>query len=607
MRLLKPILFLTLIASTFFGQAQTTEKELLAREYMVNGEFEKARQLYTEIYDKNNSTYIYDNYLECLIQTESWKDAEKLVQKQAKANPSVPRFRVDEGYVLKLEGNAKQSDKIFNEAVQWAIWSDVVVVDLATAFQMRELNDWAIKTLIEGKKSFPASGSLKIQLAKAFQRNGQYAEMIEEYLALLESPMFGIAEIQKQLQDVIMLDKEGSISGIFRDKLLQKLQKDPSNYDYTRLLIWFYEQNDDFSKALLQARAYDKRAKTDGDLVYEVSQLCISNNKWDLATEGLNFVVSLGDEKSYYNDALDLLLEVKYLKLTSDPASLISDYQALASDLKTALKSSQFRRNRYNMIVRLATIEAYYLNQPDSAINRLNNVINSQGYQPVQYAEAKLLSGDVMLLRGDVWEGSLLYSQVEKAFKNDTMGFYAKFRNARFYYFIGEFDYASAQLDILKGATSKLIANDAMELSLVIQENIDYDSSYVPLEKLAKADMMIFSLRYDEALLILDTILKSYPKHPVLDDAVFRKAQIYMTLKQYDNAILALKEILSSYYLDILADNALFMLGNIYETYLPDKELALKYYLQLITDFPGSILANDARQHYRALRGDKIN
>lgn len=607
MRLLKPILFLTLIASIFFGQAQTTEKELLAREYMVNGEFEKARQLYTEIYDKNNSTYIYDNYLECLIQTESWKDAEKLVQKQAKANPSVPRFRVDEGYVLKLEGNAKQSDKIFNEAVQWAIWSDVVVVDLATAFQMRELNDWAIKTLIEGKRSFPASGSLKIQLAKAFQRNGQYAEMIEEYLALLESPMFGIAEIQKQLQDVIMLDKEGSISGIFRDKLLQKLQKDPSNYDYTRLLIWFYEQNDDFSKALLQARAYDKRAKTDGDLVYEVSQLCISNNKWDLATEGLNFVVSLGDEKSYYNDALDLLLEVKYLKLTSDPASLVSDYQALASDLKTALKSSQFRRNRYNMIVRLATIEAYYLNQPDSAINRLNNVVNSQGYQPVQYAEAKLLSGDVMLLRGDVWEGSLLYSQVEKAFKNDTMGFYAKFRNARFYYFIGEFDYASAQLDILKGATSKLIANDAMELSLVIQENIDYDSSYVPLEKLAKADMMIFSLRYDEALLILDTILKSYPKHPVLDDAVFRKAQIYMTLKQYDNAILALKEILSSYYLDILADNALFMLGNIYETYLPDKELALKYYLQLITDFPGSILANDARQHYRALRGDKIN
>lgn len=607
MRALKLILLLVFFAQSSWLIAQTTEKELLAREYMVNGEFEKAKQLYEEIFAKNNSTYIYDNYLECLIQSDSWKEAEKLTQKQAKANPSVPRFRVDEGYIAKLQGNTKQSDKVFNDAIQWAIWSDVVVVDLATSFQMRELNDWAIKTLVEGKKSFPASGSLKIQLAKAYQRNSQYAEMIEEYLALLESPMFGIAEIQKQLQDVIMADKDGTISDIFRDKLLQKLQKNPSNFDYTRLLIWFYEQNGDFSKALLQAKAYDKRAKADGDLVYEVSQLCISNNKWDLAAEGLAFIVSLGEEKAYYNDALDLQLEVSYLKLSSNPASAIADYKLLANDLRSALKSSQFRRNRYNMIVRLATIEAYYLNQPDSAIKQLDDILNSQGFQPVQYAEAKLLKGDIMLLRGDVWEGSLLYSQVEKAFKNDTMGFYAKYRNARFYYFIGEFDYASAQLDILKGATSKLIANDAMELSLVIQENIDFDSSYVPLEKLAKSDLMVFSLRYNEALLILDTILKSFPNHPVLDDAVFRKAQIYITLKQYDNAVLALKQILSTYYYDILADNALFMLGNIYETYMPDKELALKYYLQLITDFQGSILSNDARQHYRALRGDNIN
>ncbi|HPS84125.1 MAG TPA: tetratricopeptide repeat protein, partial [Bacteroidales bacterium] len=150
-------------------------------------------------------------------------------------------------------------------------------------------------------------------------------------------------------------------------------------------------------------------------------------------------------------------------------------------------------------------------------------------------------------------------------------------------------------------------ANDAMELFLVIQENVDYDSSYVPLEKFARADMLAFCLQYNEALLVLDTILKSFPAHPVLDDAVYKRAEIYMAMKQYDKAAAELKVIISAYYFDILADNALFMLGNIYESFIPDKEQAMKYYLQLVTDFPGSILVNEARQRYRALRGDNLN
>ena len=130
---------------------------------------------------------------------------------------------------------------------------------------------------------------------------------------------------------------------------------------------------------------------------------------------------------------------------------------------------------------------------PNEAIEHIDPIFNLSGLQNIDYANAKLLKGDIMLIKGDVWEASLLYSQVEKAYKNDTIGFYAKFRNARLYYFIGEFDYAEAQLEILRGATSKLIANDAMDLYLTIQENVDYDSSYVPLEKYTTADMLMFS------------------------------------------------------------------------------------------------------------------
>ncbi len=601
------VCILLLLFSVFVLPAQETEKELLAREYMVNGEFDKAVQLYEEIFSKNSSTYVYDNYLECLIQTKAWKDAEKLTQKQKRNNPSMPRFYVDEGYVYQLQQKTKESDKAFNDAVKWSLTSEQQVLDLAAAFQVRELNNWTITTLKAGLKQFTSSGSLRVALAAAYQKGAMYSEMLDEYLLLLDNPVYGIAELQKNLQTIMAEDAEGKIGPLFRDKLLQRVQKDPSNYDYNRLLIWYYEENGQFDRALIQAKAYDKRSKTDGDLTYDVAQICVSNMQYATAEDGLAWIVALGTEKALYNDARDLLLEVKYLKLTDNPDATADEYKALSIDLKTALASSEYRRNRYTLLMRLANIEAYRLLQPDEAIGHLNEIVNTGGYQPVQMAEAKLLMGDIMLLKGEVWEGSLLYSQVEKAFKHDTIGFYAKFRNARLYYFLGEFDYASAQLEILRGATSKLIANDAMELFLVIQENVDADSSYIPLEKLAKADMLVFSMQYDQALLVLDTITKSFPGHPVLDDAVYRRAQIFTKLKQYDRAVSELKIILSTYYFDILADNALLMLGNIYETKLPDKEQAMTYYMQLVTDFPGSILVNEARQRYRALRGDNIN
>ncbi len=602
------ILFIaSFLTSTQFVGAQQNEKELLALEYMSAGEYDKASVLYGEIYAKNSSAYIYDNYLECLIQLKNWKEAEKLTQKQKKNQPAIARYHVDEGYIYYLQDNLKQADKIFNSAILWAVSSEVLILDLSDAFQSRELNDWATRTLQQGKKSFPSSGQMSVHLARVYYKVRSYEEMIDEYLSLLERPLFGLDGVQKLLQSFIIEDSEGTISGIFLQKMLERVQKNPQSFDDNRLLIWYYEQKGEFSKAFVQARAYDKRSKNDGDMSYEVAQTCIAARNWSLAEDALTFVVSLGDEKALCDDARDLLLEVKYQKLTDNPSSDKSEFVSLSADLKNAVRNTGFRRNRYNLLMRLAFVEAYFLQEPDSAIQHLNEIILNPGYLPVQVAEAKLLQGDVMLIKGDVWEGSLLYSQVEKAFKNDTIGFYAKFRNARLYYFLGEFDYASAQLEILSGATSKLIANDAMELSLLIQDNVAWDSSFVPLEMLAKADMKRFSLSYDESLMILDTIVKSFPDHPVLDEAFFRRAEIYVIKKEYLLAIEELKVILSRFYLDILADNALFLLGDIYDRRLGDRELAMKYFLQLITDFPGSILASEARQRYRALRGDQLN
>jgi tetratricopeptide (TPR) repeat protein len=222
-------------------------------------------------------------------------------------------------------------------------------------------------------------------------------------------------------------------------------------------------------------------------------------------------------------------------------------------------------------------------------------------------ADLKLELGDIYLFEGEVWEASLLYSQVEKALKSEPVGHEAKLRNARLSYYIGEFEWAKAQLDVLKAATSKLIANDAMELSLLISDNMDPDSTYTGLLYFSRADLMIYRGKDDQALMTLDSISMVSLTHPLDDDVMFREAEIFIRKKDYTMADSILEKILTVYGDGILADNALFRRAELQEEVLEDKDKAMLFYQQLMLDYPGSLFATEARKRYRMLRGDFIN
>lgn len=600
------LIFATLLVCVTVS-AQETEKELLAREYMQMEDYTKAGDLYADIFKKNDNTYVYDNYLTCLIKTENWKTAEKIIAKQIKKEPSIPRFQIDQGYVYLLQNKKNDADKTFRKTISQFGKTETGIIDLSKTFEIRELDDWKLLTLTEGKKTIPSSINIRLALAEHYRKTSKNESMIDEYLSLLENTTYHSDELKKVLQDIIAEDKDGTTCEIFRSRILKKLQKDPSNTEYTNLLIWYYIQIFDFDKAVMQAQAYEKRNKGDGDMVLDVAELCISNKQWSSAEKALNYLIDLGPEKPFYNAAKAKILEVRYEQLCNKPESTKEDFEQLAAEMRTTINESFFRNESYNMTIMLSELEAYRLREPEKAEERLQKLLKTGGFSNVDYAKVKLLLGDIMIVKGDVWEASLLYSQVEKAFKHDTIGYYAKYRNARLYYFLGEFDYAIALLDILRGSTSKLIANDAMELSLTIQDNVDYDSSYVPLEKFATAEMLNFAMKYDSAIAILDTILMAFPGHPIFDETLYKKAEILIKQKKYENAVEPLKEILASNYFDILGDNALMLLAKLYEKNLNDKEKAQDNYLKIIQDFPGSILVPEAQQRFRALRGDIIN
>jgi tetratricopeptide (TPR) repeat protein len=200
----------------------------------------------------------------------------------------------------------------------------------------------------------------------------------------------------------------------------------------------------------------------------------------------------------------------------------------------------------------------------------------------------------------------LLYSQVDKDFKQDMLGEEARFRNAKLSYYNGDFKWAQGQLDVLKASTSELIANDALNLSvLIVENNPPADSNVTPLLMFARADLLEFQNKDEEAILILDSISVQFPQHPLMDDILMMRSQLAMKKQDFGEAAMHLQKIVTEYGEDVLADDAIYTLATINEEFFQNKDEAKRLYEQLILKYPGSTFVNQARKRYRILRGDK--
>ncbi len=282
---------------------------------------------------------------------------------------------------------------------------------------------------------------------------------------------------------------------------------------------------------------------------------------------------------------------------TDDLLTLVTEYRSFLDE---------FGRNRNTaaIIMDLASLHAFHLNNLDEAISQLDDLVKMQGVNQYVRAQAKLQLGDYYLMQGEQWEATLLYSQVDKDFKDDLLGQYARFRNARLSYYVGDFQWAQTQFDVLKASTSKLIANDALDLSVFIMDNLGLDTTSRPLELYAQSELLVFQNRFQEAEEIWARIVKEFPGHSLADDILYLRAQMYIRQKRYDEAASMYEEILDKHRDEIRADNALFALARLYETNLNDVAKAMYLYEMLFMEFSNSTLAVEGRKRFRILRGD---
>jgi tetratricopeptide (TPR) repeat protein len=429
--------------------------------------------------------------------------------------------------------------------------------------------------------------------------------MIDKFLDLIIDQPNYLENVQNRLQSVSTAAGESELNEMLENSLILRIQKNPQSAALNEMLIWQYSQTGRFREALDQNIALDKRSNEKGFKVLQYGRILKENEAYDLALEAFQYVMDEGDDLPNYQVASIEYLNTLYGKVISDPKRTEAELLELESLLKTSL--TKIRKNQsFTLIYALASIQAFYLNKTDEAATFLKEIVDENKLNPFETAQCKLLYGDVLLLNNNPWESTIVYAQVEQTNKNNPFGHEARFRKAKLAYYTGQFEWAQAQLDVLKASTSKLIANDAFELSMFISENTALDTTEFAMQMFARADLLIYKHQENLALLTLDSIQELFPNHMLADDIYYRKGQIYEQQGELDSAIEMYNVVLKQYSFDLLADNALHQLSRLYDFGLQDTEHAMQLYEQMMLDYPGSIFTVEARKRYRFLRGDRL-
>lgn len=586
--------------------SQTAQEQELALEYFQQKEYAKALPFYQKFYRfQPENTIFYSNLLTCYTALEDFKEAEKLIKNQFK-NTNDQIYKVDLGALYRQMGDEKKAAKAFDEAIKDMLPYPDKVRDLATAFQVIQETDRAIAVYQKGLKTVGDMSAFHFRLAELFAAKQMYDKMMQELIAVIESDPNEMYAVQTTISTLLDDDPDSEINVTIKNSLLQKAQKSPSQTIYSELLLWIFVQQKSYQAAFAQAKSLDKRLKEDGDKLLQLARVCVDNKEYDIAVQSYQYIIDNHKNTRNYLTARMEILKTYKQKITENYFIDKQDLLSLEKSYKSTIEEFHNFAEIADLQIELAELQAYYLQDTQSSIAVLRTIIDGNKGRAQTPARAKLMLADILLMNGDVWEPSLLYGQVEKQYKNDVLGEEAKFKNAKLSFYKGDFEWANAQMKVLKASTTKLIANDALALSLLIIDNAGLDSNYDALEIYARADLAMYQFQYEKALNILDTLERFYKSHAIMDEVYFKKAAIYVKKQDYQTALQLYQQIVKSYPSDILADDALYEMAEIYQFVLKDIAKAMETYEKIMMDYKSSLYVAEARKRYRQLRGDKV-
>ena len=576
----------------------------LANQYFLNGEYEKAAVLYAQLLenDRGLGDYYFERYLNCLLNLEQYEEGEKALKKQLRKTPDNVKLYVFYGNLYDRIGKPEEAQAQYKMAIDKMDDDFASVNSLANTFITSAKYDLAIQTFERAGERSKDPTRFAFNLAELYRRKGNTPKMIEYYLNSLDTDPSRLITIQTMLARYLADDEYAEL----QTQLYTRLQL-ADNADLVELLAWSFVQRKDFKSALRQYKALDKRLGEPGQRIFKLANDAAGAKDYDSAIAGYEYIIQeKGSQNPFFFDAKREAMNCRRKKITEGFDYTQEELRTLEAEYVQFLAQYPRGRSTAYIVIQLADLEAFYINDLNKAIALLDELRQTPGIDRNTLARVKINLADFYLMNGDVWESTLLYSQVDKDFREELLGQEARFKNAKLSYFNGDFEWAQAQFDVLKASTSKLISNDALDLSVFIMDNLNTDTTTDAMALYAAAEQLVFQNRFAEAFVKLDSLRQGFPENTLQDDILYLEAQIHEKKREYAKAAELYQRVAEKFPEDIRADNSLYALAQLYEEKLDDLEKAKTLYEKIFLDYSGSVFAVEARKRYRILRGDKI-
>lgn len=592
------ILFLiTYITFTTFCFAQD---DFLAKQYFADGDFEKAVVFYEKLVEKNprRTEYVQD-LVACYQQLEAYQKAESFLNARLNDRNPYPTLLIDLGYNYALQEQQDLAQKNYDKALAIIDKNPNYGYALGLQFQKYNLLDMAIKAFQKSMELNPAL-NFNFQLARIYGEQGNVEAMYNSYLNLVIDGKTSKSNILRSIDDFVSEEPENQNNILLKKVLLERAQKNPDIL-WNELLSWLFEKQNQYGSAFRQEKAIFKRMNGSSTSRLEnLGQSALENEEYEIAKDIYSYIIENTSDKIVQLDAELNLIDIELVGATD------STLDAIQKKYEELVDIYGYRSQTLQLQVAYANFLTFKKNDPAPAEKLLKNSLELP-MSDRGTAYLKLTLGDILVFNKKFNEALIYFSQIQQKLKNDVLGQNARFKVAQTSFYKGDFDWALTQLKVLRSSTSQLIANDAMQLSLLISDNSLEDSTQTALKKYARADFLAYQNKNDEAINALGDILENHKGEKIEDEALLKQAQLYEKLKKYDDAQLNYQKIITFYGNGILADDAYYALGELYRTVFNDPIKAKEQYEKIIYNYQDSYYFPEARKNFRILRGDSIN
>ena len=590
---MKNIFLIIALFSVSFVLCQNSSS--LAESYFREGEYEKASQIYESL-EKNNpfNTRYLKRLITCYQETSNYEKAADLLQKKLLNNPSQHYLRIEIGYNFDRQQKTALAKKEYDFAID-AITSDPSLGGImGRMFQQNNLLDYAIEAYSKTMRLYK-NASYEFQIAQIYGEKGEFEKMFDSYTQLIDKDENYLGGVQRFTSRYINEDATNSNNIAFKKSLLKKSISNPKNV-WNELLSWLFTKQKEYGKAFIQEKALFNRDPAYIETVFRLAKIAFENNDITAAKKCFDFILEKTNFIEEKITAELYLLKIAVKNTTRNSTSLF----------EKTLQEYGLNRNSLEIQLEFADYLTFKRNNPSKAIEVLEKAL-LLSTSKFKNARIKLKLGEVLVFTGRFNKALLYFSQVQTQLKNHPLSQQARFKVAQTSYFKGDFKWAKSQLKILKGSTTQLIANDAVDLFLVISDNEPKDSIPSGLLDFAKADLLAYQNKNTEAIAIYSAMAQKYQGQNIEDEVLFNQAALYLKENQYENTISNLLKIISINAEGILVDDSYYLLAEVYKNKIKDTEKASEYYQKIIFEKPSSIYLVDARKKYREIRGDIIN